>query len=64
MKAHHSSVVGAEWSHWVGQNLLERQQDLMVQTAHQITMSPTERHKNEGEGVVYSPGKETTNIHI
>lgn len=42
MKAHNSSIVGAQWSHWVRQNLLERQQDLVVETTYQITMSPGE----------------------
>lgn len=45
MKPYNSSIVRAQWSHWIGQNLLERQQDLMVETAHQIPMSPTkEKH--------------------
>lgn len=42
MKAHNSSIVGAQWSHWVRQNLLERQHDLVVETTYQITMSPAE----------------------
>lgn len=42
MKAHNSSIVGAQWSHWVRQNLLERKQDLVVETTDQITVSPGE----------------------
>lgn len=40
MKSNHSSIVGAKRSHWVRQNLLEGQQDLMVEATHQIPMSP------------------------
>lgn len=49
VKAHHGSIVGTEWPHWVRQNLLEWEQDLMVQTTHQIPVSPAEKqgHKLE-----------------
>lgn len=47
MKAHNSSIVGAQWSHWVRQNLLERQHDLVVETTYQITMSPAEETQKE-----------------
>lgn len=43
VKPHHSSIVGAKRPYWIRQNLLERQQDLMVETTHQVTMSPAQK---------------------
>lgn len=54
MKPHYSSIMGAEGSHWVRQNLLEGQQDLVVEATNQITMSPKGKKKRNRQ----SPGEE------
>lgn len=47
MQTHYSSIVGTERSNRIGENLLQRQKDLMVQPTHKITMCPTNQHEKE-----------------
>lgn len=40
MQPHHGAVVGAEGAHGVGQHLLEGEENLVVEAAHQIAVGP------------------------
>lgn len=40
MKSYHCSIVRAQWSDWIRQDLLEWQQNLMVKTTNQIPVNP------------------------
>lgn len=40
MQPHHSAIVGAEGAHRVSQHLLEGEENLVVEAAHQIAVGP------------------------
>uniref|UniRef100_A0A2D4JG11 Uncharacterized protein n=1 Tax=Micrurus lemniscatus lemniscatus TaxID=129467 RepID=A0A2D4JG11_MICLE len=55
MEPHHGPIVRAEGADGVGQHLLEGEQDLMVQAAHQIPVSPEDLAQEQGRIVTQGP---------
>lgn len=55
VQPHHRPIVGAEGADGVGQDLLQGQQDLVIEAAHQVAVGPAERGASASAGLRHWP---------